>query len=49
MKILGVGDLTAKVEIEAALASRSAIAAVEAAGGTVKVLRDPKVKADAAA
>ena len=49
VKILGAGEITAKVAIEAALASKSAIAAVEAAGGTVKVLREPKVKADAAA
>ena len=49
VKILGAGEITAKVEIEAALASKSAIAAVEAAGGSVKVLREPKVKAEKAA
>ena len=48
VKILGAGEITARVEIEAALASKSAIAAVEAAGGSVKVLREPKVKAEAA-
>ena len=49
VKILGAGAITAAVQIEAALASKSAIAAVEAAGGSVKVLREPKVKAEAAA
>ncbi len=49
VKILGAGEITAKVEIEAALASKTAIAAVEAAGGSLKVLREPKVKAEAAA
>ncbi len=34
VKILGAGEITAKVEIEAALASKTAIAAVEAAGGS---------------
>ena len=49
MKIPGAGEITAKVEIEAALASKTAIAAVEAAGGSLKVLREPKVKAEKAA
>jgi large subunit ribosomal protein L15 len=49
VKILGAGEITARVEIEAALASKSAIAAVEAAGGSVKVLREPKPRAEAAA
>ncbi len=49
VKILGAGEITAKVEIEAALASKTAIAAVEAAGGSLKVLREPKVKAEKAA
>ena len=48
VKILGAGEITAKVEIEAALASKSAIAAVEAAGGSVKVLREPKAPEEAA-
>ena len=48
VKILGAGEITAKVEIEAALASKSAIAAVEAAGGSVKVLREPKATEAAA-
>ena len=46
VKILGAGEITAKLDFEVALASKSAIAAIEAAGGTVKVLREPKVKAD---
>ena len=49
VKILGAGEITARVEIEAALASKSAIAAVEAAGGSLKVLRDAKAGAEAAA
>ena len=49
VKILGAGEITAKVELEVALASKSAIAAVEAAGGSVKVLREPKVKVEKAA
>ena len=48
VKILGAGAITAKVEIEAALASKSAIAAVEAAGGSVKVLREKSEAAAAA-
>ena len=49
VKILGAGEITAAVQIEAALASKSAIAAVEAAGGSVKVLREPKAEATPAA
>ncbi|WP_237477052.1 50S ribosomal protein L15 [Lichenibacterium dinghuense] len=49
VKILGAGEITAAVQIEAALASKSAISAIEAAGGSVKVLREPKVKAEEAA
>ena len=49
VKILGAGEITAKVEIEAALASKTAIAAVEAVGGSLKVLREPKVGAEKAA
>ena len=45
VKILGAGEITAKLDFEVALASKSAIAAIEAAGGTVKVLREPKAKA----
>ena len=49
VKILGAGEITTKLAFEVALASKSAIAAIEAAGGTVKVLREPKVKATAEA
>ena len=49
VKILGAGEITAKLDFEVALASKSAIAAIEAAGGTVKVLREPKAEATPAA
>ena len=49
VKILGAGEITAKLDFEVALASKSAIAAIEAAGGTVKVLREPKAAAAEAA
>ena len=48
VKILGAGEIKAAVQIEAALASRSAVAAVEAAGGSLKVLREPKKAEEAA-
>ena len=44
MKILGKGELTAKLSFEVLSASKSAIAAIEKAGGEIKVL-----KAEAAA
>ncbi len=49
VKILGAGVLTASLTFEVATASKSAIAAIEAAGGSVKVLRVSKVKAEEAA
>ena len=49
VKILGAGEITAKLDFEVALASKSAIAAIEAAGGTVKVLREPRAEATPAA
>ena len=49
VKILGAGEITAKLDFEVALASKSAIAAIEAAGGTVKVLREPKAEVTAEA
>ena len=49
VKILGAGEITAKLAFEVAAASKSAIAAIEGAGGSVKVLRVAKVKADAEA
>ena len=45
VKILGAGEIKAKLDFEVALASKSAIAAIEAVGGSVKVLREPKTKA----
>jgi large subunit ribosomal protein L15 len=38
VKILGVGELTAKLSFEVFRASKSAVAAIEKAGGTIKVL-----------
>jgi large subunit ribosomal protein L15 len=38
VKILGVGELTAKLAFEVAGASKSAVEAIEKAGGSVKIL-----------
>ena len=38
VKILGVGEISAKLAFEVAGASKSAIAAIEKAGGSVKLL-----------
>lgn len=38
VKILGNGELTAKLNLEVAAASKSAVSAIEKAGGSVKVL-----------
>ena len=38
VKILGNGELTAKLTLEVAAASKSAVAAIEKAGGSVKLL-----------
>jgi len=38
VKILGVGVLTAKLHVDVAAASKSAIAAIEAAGGVVSII-----------
>jgi large subunit ribosomal protein L15 len=38
VKILGQGDLKAKLAFEVAAASKSAVAAIEKAGGSVKLL-----------
>jgi large subunit ribosomal protein L15 len=46
VKLLGEGDLKSKIELSVWRASKSAIAAVEKAGGTVKVLA-PAREADA--
>ena len=40
MKILGVGELKAKLAFEVAAASKSAVEAIEKAGGSVKLLAD---------
>ena len=37
VKVLGNGTLTAKVKVEAAAFSKSAVAAIEAAGGSVEI------------
>ncbi len=42
VRLLGRGEIKAKVNIEVHGASKSAIAAVEKAGGTVKILAPPK-------
>jgi large subunit ribosomal protein L15 len=47
VRLLGKGDLTAKIEVKVAGASASAIAAVEKAGGKVEL--PPKPAAEAAA
>jgi large subunit ribosomal protein L15 len=39
VKILGIGELTAKLSLEVAGASKSAIAAIEGAGGSVTLLK----------
>ena len=38
VKILGVGELKAKLAFEVAGASKSAVAAIEKAGGSVKII-----------
>ena len=39
VKLLGMGEITAALQFEVAAASKSAIAAIEKAGGSVKLLR----------
>ncbi len=46
VRLLGNGELKAKVNFEIAGASKSAIEAVEKAGGSVKVLTPPKEASD---
>ena len=41
VKILGVGKLEAKLVFEVAAASKSAVAAIEAAGGSIRLLAPP--------
>ncbi|MDI4657919.1 50S ribosomal protein L15 [Xanthobacter autotrophicus] len=43
VRVLGTGELTAKVTLEVAYATKSAVAAVEKAGGSVTVLAAPAV------
>jgi large subunit ribosomal protein L15 len=49
VKILGVGKLEAKLAFEVAAASKSAVAAIEAAGGTIRLLAAVEAPADPAA
>jgi len=50
VRVLGVGDLNARVVLDVAGASKSAVKAVEAAGGSVTLSRPPKTDvADASA
>ncbi|TAH68566.1 MAG: 50S ribosomal protein L15 [Rhodopseudomonas palustris] len=48
IRLLGRGELTAKVNIEVHGATKSAIAAVEKAGGTVKILAPVQAEGEAA-
>ena len=48
VRLLGRGELKAKLNIEVHGASKSAIAAVEKAGGTVKILAPKKDEGEAA-
>ena len=44
MKLLGVGELTMKLTVRVHAISASAREKIEAAGGTVELLREPKVQ-----
>ena len=46
VKILGVGELTANLAFEVAAASKGAIAAIEKAGGSVKLLVETSAEAE---
>ena len=48
VRLLGRGEIKAKINIEVHGASKSAIEAVEKAGGTVKILAPPKEEGEAA-
>src|SRR5918992_703790 len=48
LRLLGRGELKAKLAIEVHGASKSAVAAVEKAGGTVKILAPAKKEGEAA-
>ena len=45
VKLLGKGELSAKLHFEVVGASKGAVAAIEKAGGTVKLLTSPKAAA----
>lgn len=45
VKILGQGELTAKLVFEVAGASKNAVSAIEKAGGSVKILAQPVAEA----
>ncbi|WP_395667058.1 50S ribosomal protein L15 [Methylocella sp.] len=47
VKILGVGDLSAKLVFKVAAASKSAVAAIEAAGGSIELLAVAEAPAEA--
>ena len=47
LRLLGTGELKAKLAFEVHHASKGAIAAVEKAGGSVKMLKPPKPEAEA--
>jgi large subunit ribosomal protein L15 len=47
IRLLGTGELKAKLAFEVHHASKGAVAAVEKAGGSVKMLRPPKPEAEA--
>ena len=49
LRLLGRGELTAKIAVEVHGASKSAVAAVEKAGGTVKILAPAKTEEGEAA
>jgi large subunit ribosomal protein L15 len=49
LRLLGMGELKAKLAFEVHHASKGAIAAVEKAGGSVKMLKPPKPEAEAKA
>ncbi len=46
VRLLGKGEIKGKLNFEVHGASKSAVAAVEKAGGTVKVLREPKAEGE---
>jgi large subunit ribosomal protein L15 len=48
VRLLGRGEIKAKINIEVHGASKSAVAAVEKAGGTVRILSPAKEEGEAA-